>query len=448
MIHKLLEFNRIDRAEDSLLIVSRIELVSFVKNIYAIYKEADVEEKYQWNISCNIDFLFMDMDVIKLKSIISNLLSNATKYTPQGGSISIVIEYHKDLQAVNIHIVDTGIGIAEDELPYVFQRFYQSSRTKKQYEGTGIGLYLVKTYTELHHGKVEVASTIRKGTTFTVTFPVDELLNLPISSTQESESRQEVDNNELKPLILIVDDNPEMRNVIQTILADGYRCVFASNGKEGLEVVNNQHPDLIISDLMMPVMDGIEMSRILKKNLTTAVIPIIMLTAKDDKQTERKSLQLQIDAFIAKPFDAEILYFKVSQLLHNKVAYEVRARIEKISSPKPIKEIASQDEKFLATITQLIEDHISDSDLNVNALCNLSGVGSKQIYRKVKQLTGMSPVEYIKSIRMKKAAMLLQQRKFTVSEVMYMVGYSNASYFSKCFQGIFGKTPKQYVSEN
>ena len=448
MIHKLLEFNRIDRKEDSMLIVSRIELVSFVKNIYAVYKEADVEEKYQWNLSCNTNSLFMDMDVIKLKSIITNLLSNATKYTPRGGTISIVIEYHENLQAVSIRIADTGIGIAENELPYVFQRFYQSSRTKQQYEGTGIGLYLVKTYTELHHGKVEVASTIQKGTTFTVTFPVDESLNLSVSSTQEPETREEADSHELKPLILIVDDNPEMRNVIQTILADGYRCVFAANGKEGLEVVNNQQPDLIISDLMMPVMDGIEMSRILKKNLTTAVIPIIMLTAKDDKQTERKSLQSQIDAFIAKPFDAEILYFKVSQLLHNRVAYETKARMEKISSPKPIEEIASQDEKFLTAITQLIEDHISDSDLNVNALCNLSGVGSKQIYRKVKQLTGMSPVEYIKSIRMKKAAMLLQQRKFTVSEIMYMVGYSNASYFSKCFQGVFGKTPKQYASED
>lgn len=448
MIHKLLEFNRIDRKEDSMLIVSRIELVSFVKNIYAVYKEADVEEKYQWNLSCNTNSLFMDMDVIKLKSIINNLLSNATKYTPRGGTISIVIEYHEDLQAVSIRIADTGIGIAENELPYVFQRFYQSSRTKQQYEGTGIGLYLVKTYTELHHGKVEVASTIQKGTTFTVTFPVDESLNLSVSSTQEPETREEADSHELKPLILIVDDNPEMRNVIQTILADGYRCVFAANGKEGLEVVNNQQPDLIISDLMMPVMDGIEMSRILKKNLTTAVIPIIMLTAKDDKQTERKSLQSQIDAFIAKPFDAEILYFKVSQLLHNRVAYETKARMEKISSPKPIEEIASQDEKFLTAITKLIEDHISDSDLNVNALCNLSGVGSKQIYRKVKQLTGMSPVEYIKSIRMKKAAMLLQQRKFTVSEIMYMVGYSNASYFSKCFQGVFGKTPKQYASED
>ena len=260
------------------------------------------------------------------------------------------------MQAVSIRIADTGIGIAENELPYVFQRFYQSSRTKQQYEGTGIGLYLVKTYTELHHGKVEVASTNQKGTTFTVTFPVDESLNLSVSSTQEPETREEADSHELKPLILIVDDNPEMRNVIQTILADGYRCVFAANGKEGLEVVNNQQPDLIISDLMMPVMDGIEMSRILKKNLTTAVIPIIMLTAKDDKQTERKSLQSQIDAFIAKPFDAEILYFKVSQLLHNRVAYETKARMEKISSPKPIEEIASQDEKFLTAITQLFED--------------------------------------------------------------------------------------------
>lgn len=447
LIHKLLEFNRINRKEDSLLIVSRIELVSFIKNIYTTYKETDVEEKYQWNISCNTDSLYMDMDVIKLKSILGNLLSNATKYTSQGGSIGITLEYDKDLQTVDIRISDTGIGITANELPYIFQRFYQSPRTKKQYEGTGIGLYLVKTYTELHHGKINVTSDVHAGTTFTLTFPVDKTLNQPIAATEESDAQQTTDDNASKPLVLIVDDNPEMRDVIQTILADGYRCIFASNGKEGLDVVARQQPDLIISDLIMPVMDGIEMSRILKKNLTTAVIPIIMLTAKDDKQTERKSLQSQIDAFISKPFDAEILYFKVSQLLHNKVAYETKARMENIAAPKPVEEVASQDEKFLITITQLIEDHISDSDLNVNALCNLSGIGSKQIYRKVKQLTGMSPIEYIKSIRMKKAAMLLQQKKFTVSEVMYMVGYSNASYFSKCFQGVFGKTPKQYASE-
>ena len=246
--------------------------------------------------------------------------------------------------------------------------------------------------------------------------------------------------------VLVVDDEKLIVKGIRFSLEqDGMDVDCAYDGQEALDLIQKNEYDVVLLDVMLPVLTGFEVCQQVRE---FSDVPIIMLTAKDDKQTERKSLQSQIDAFIAKPFDAEILYFKVSQLLHNRVAYETKARMEKISSPKPIEEIASQDEKFLTAITQLIEDHISDSDLNVNALCNLSGVGSKQIYRKVKQLTGMSPVEYIKSIRMKKAAMLLQQRKFTVSEIMYMVGYSNASYFSKCFQGVFGKTPKQYASED
>lgn len=440
MIHKLLDFNRIDSREDSFLITSRIELVSRVRNIYMAFSEADVEHRHCWSFTSDTDRLYMNMDAVKVDSIVSNLLSNAQKYTPEKGRISVAVRCDREKDSVSVSISDTGVGIPQEELPYIFQRFFQSSRTKRTQEGTGIGLYLVKTYTEMHHGTVSVLSEDGKGTSFCLSFPVDRTLNLPHA---ESVHGGDTD----KPVLLVVDDNAEMRDMIGNILSGQYRCLFAANGKEALSVVEADRPDLIISDFMMPVMDGIEMSDMLKKNLSTATIPIILLTAKDDRETMRESLQSRIDAFVAKPFDAELLLYKVVQLLESKATYEAKARVEHLSTPKEPEDVVSQDEKFLAGITQLIEDHISDSDLNVNSLSELSGIGGKQIYRKLKLLTGMSAVEYIKSVRMKKAAMLLRQKKFTVAEVMYMVGYSNPSYFSKCFQATFGKTPKQYAAE-
>ena len=186
------------------------------------------------------------------------------------------------------------------------------------------------------------------------------------------------------------------------------------------------------------------MVRRLKKHIPTSTIPIILLTAKNDKETELESIRLNIEVFIPKPFEPDILLSRVEQLLAAWEMHETKARIEALATPKEI-EAVSYDEKFLANIIHLIEEHISDSELNVNALCEWTGTNNKQMYRKMKQLTGMTPVEYIKSIRMKKAAMLLKQQKFTVAEVMYMVGFSNHSYFSKCFQAEFGVTPKQYV---
>ena len=177
--------------------------------------------------------------------------------------------------------------------------------------------------------------------------------------------------------------------------------------------------------------------------MPASTVPIVLLTGKSDKQTELESIRLHIDAFIAKPFEPDILLSRVEQLLSNRQTYEAKARMEAIATPKEI-EAVSYDEKFLSAVTQLIEQHISDSELNVNALCEWTSTNNKQMYRKIKQLTGLTPVEYIKSIRMKKAAILLKQHKFSVAEVMYMVGFSNHSYFSKCFQNAFGVTPKQY----
>lgn len=303
LIHQVLNFNRIEDNEDSLLILSRIELISFSRSLFSVYEE---DKLFTFHFEANKAKIYADMDAIKLGVILDNLLSNAVKFTPEGGTIRLSLFYSQESGLLDMCVSDTGIGIPEQDTPYIFQRFYQSPHNGNK-QGTGIGLYLVKTYTELHGGHINgVNSEENKGTSIG--------LSIPIVAIEEE------------------------------------------------EIPMNQP----------------------KKSLES--LPVL------------------------KPIEAE-----------------------------------SQDEKFLSNIIRLIEDHLSDADLNVNALCELSGISNKQIYRKVKQLTGMTPVEYIKSIRMKKAAMLLQQKKFTVAEVMYMVGFSNHSYFSKCFQAEFGKTPKQYM---
>lgn len=443
LIHQVLDFNRVDDKAASLLILSSVEIVSFTRNLFAVFKEEVSKEK---NVECVFDSdvaqLPLAVDVVKFESIIRNVLSNAFKYTPEGGRVSLSVHVADSDRAFRIVVADTGSGIPEKDLPYVFQRFFQSSATVGKKEGTGIGLYLVKSYVELHGGKAEISSTEGKGTTVTLTLPMT-AQQLPVVDAEQSQVLRRQDN---KPVVLVVEDNIDLLAFICDLLSPGYQCVTAGNGKEGVDRCFEIIPDLIIADVMMPVMSGLEMCLRIKKHIPTSTIPIILLTAKNDKDTELESIQLHVDAFIPKPFEPEILLSRVEQLIQRNVQMAKKARIEVIATPGVI-EAESFDERFLAKLTQIIEDRISDSALNVNALCELSGTNNKQLYRKLKQMTGMSPVEYIKSIRMKKAAMLLQQKKFTVAEVMYMVGFSNHSYFSKCFQAAFGKTPRQFMDE-
>ena len=457
LIHSGLDFNRVDSGSNLLLIQSRIELVSFARSLFCLYAEDPIRGKtLRFDFQTSLPELYIQMDAIKLESILDNLLSNAVKYTPEGGTVTLSLSTggNNGLEVL-ITVADTGMGIPQQDQPYVFQRFFQSHQTAGKKEGTGIGLYLVKTYTELHGGHVQLQSEEGVGTTITLILPVVE----PTRFAPEREERaghlqaaQSLKPHKAEtvllpppeaPMVLVVEDHPDTADFIYQVLHARYHCRMARNGREGLDLALETPPDLIISDVMMPVMDGFEMVCRLKKQVPLSTTPIILLTGRSDKQTELESIRLHIEAFIAKPFEPDILLSRVEQLLVSRQTYEAKARLEAIATPKEI-EAVSSDEKFLAHVTNLIEQHISDPDLNVNALCEWSSTNNKQMYRKIKQLTGMTPVEYIKSIRMKKAAILLKQHTFTVAEVMYMVGFSNHSYFSKCFQSEFGVTPKQY----
>ncbi|MDR2534110.1 MAG: helix-turn-helix domain-containing protein [Tannerellaceae bacterium] len=387
-----------------------------------------------------ISRIYLSIDAVKIEAALNNLLTNACKYCSEGDNIMLSLEYIPHSEEIEIRVSDTGPGIPEQDLSFVFQRYFQSSAGTSEKEGSGVGLYIAKKFVELHGGSIRADSGIDGGASFAIRLPIDTSLN---DEHNGSPGATLMNENADKLLILAVDDNADMAEFICNMFAGNYRCVIAHNGKVGLKLAMELLPDLVIADAMMPVMDGLEMCRKLKAHVPASTIPIILLTARDDKTTELNSIRLNIDTFIPKPFDAAILLSRAAQLIDNKRRLEKKVRIEIMYEPKA-PAIVSHDEKLLANITKAIEENIDDSDLNVNFLSQKTGISPKQLYRKIKQMTGMSAIEYINSIRMKKAALLLSSKKFTVAEVMYMVGFSNHSYFAKRFFARFGKTPHEY----
>ncbi|HJV77131.1 MAG TPA: two-component regulator propeller domain-containing protein [Paludibacter sp.] len=444
LIQQVIGFERFDGSVDTNLIYSQVEFIEFARGIFSVYEEAFQAKNLTSSFISEPDTALVSIDVLKMESVLNNLISNACKFSNQGGTITLEIQRSEDNDKLLIvRITDNGIGIPAEDLPFVFDRFFQSRKTANDKVGSGIGLYLVKNQVELHHGTIRITSEENKGTSITLELPVLEnqtMLSSSVNINPETDAGLHND----KPTILIVEDNIEVSEFIFESLKHKYRCLVAHNGKIGLDEAIKNTPDLIIADVMMPVMNGLDMCSLLRKNKDLALVPIIMLTAKDDKLTEKKSIELGINAFMSKPFDTNLLMLRIQQLIGTKQRMEDNLRLEVLSTPKEI-EAESWDEKWLANITKIIEDKVADTDLSVNALSEKSGISTKQIYRKIKQLTGLTPVDYIRSIRMKKAAMLLAQKKFSVAEVMYLVGFSNYSYFSKCFHAKYGKTPKQFM---
>ena len=244
----------------------------------------------------------------------------------------------------------------------------------------------------------------------------------------------------------MIDDNREIVSVLRNALQEKYNCITAFDGKDGLEKIEKLQPSLIIVDQMMPVMNGFQLVRQVKHNYKTVNIPIIMLTAKDDQATELQSIKLGIDVFLTKPFDLTKIILQVSRMIEKKSTLERTAKIEAISNPQfdKMEETETYDEKLIAKITSIIEDNIEDETFNVTSLAEKMGLPQKQLYRKLKQLTGITPVAYIKKIRMKKAAFLIKNTQYSITEIMYMIGYSNMSYFIKCFNEEYAMTPKQF----
>ncbi|MCD8294737.1 MAG: substrate-binding domain-containing protein [Clostridia bacterium] len=381
----------------------------------------------------------------KMERIVYNLLSNAMKYTGDGGRITVSLT--ETAGAFSLTISDTGVGMPAETLSKVFDRFYQ---VRGSVRGTGIGLALVKDFAELLGGDVTVESKVGEGSTFIVTLPtrIEETdaepkpeaaaLTADVAAIKTDKVTDPEDAGE-KPHVLIVDDNADVITYISSLLNADYEISTATDGKAGLDKAIREVPDLIISDVMMPVMDGLEMCNALKTTTATSHIPVILLTAKAEEDCRAEGYGRGADAYITKPFSSKVLLARVKNLLDNRRLlrdyFSSGDATEQNARPK------DADTAFLDRLRDRMQEHLSDSEFNVEDLGAEMNLSRVQLYRKVKALTGSSPVELIRITRLKKARQLLQTRSMTVSEVCYEVGFSSPSYFTKCYRDYFGHTP-------
>jgi DNA-binding response OmpR family regulator/anti-sigma regulatory factor (Ser/Thr protein kinase) len=420
--------------------------------------------------------VYFDPD--KLEKIITNLLTNAFKFTHKG-TITIKIReiYQQNAtvsRKVEITVEDTGIGIAEEQLQQIFNPFHQvdSSHTRRN-EGTGLGLALAKNLVTLYQGEIKVSSQIGKGSCFVVTLPVEKeelkdhvlvrgnLYESPESAGIDEELTENKENadqgkksaeNE-KPLLLIVEDNADMRHYISKILSQRYQVIQAIDGHDGLRMAFEHIPEIIISDVMMPGLSGIVLANTLKSDDRTNHIPVILLTALTSTGQKIEGLTSGADDYITKPFNEEILLVKVENLLANRKRMSahllsqfktnVPEQFVRDIQPSPL-HIENPDEKFIKKALEITEIHISEIEYGVTMLAREIGMESSTLYKKMMALLEMSPGEFIRDIRMKRAAQLIRQEQISIAEVSYMIGYDNPKYFSKVFKKHFGSSPSDY----
>ena len=401
------------------------------------------------------DTIMLRADQDKIERICYNLLSNALKYTSEGGEISLMAK--EEGGRVMISVADNGCGISSDELPYIFDRFYQAKNAGR---GTGIGLAIVKAFTELHHGEVSATSIEGKGSTFTIYIPVrqkGEVTNQPTEKVEqlvEPSSAQEVPNqarhiDELiqpyqtdKPEVLIIDDNIDIRTYLRSVLSEKYNVSEAADGKVGLELARKIVPDIVLSDIMMPVMDGLAFCQQLKTDKAISHIPVILLTARSLDEQRAEGYEHGADAYLSKPFSLRLLLSRIDNLIQS------RKKLSKLFSNSDendaFEKLSNETDKtFAAQLRKIIQDNLSDNEFNVERIGDEIGLSRVQLYRKVKALTGYSPVEMLRKARLTRARHLLRTTEKTVSEVAYAVGFSTPSYFSKCYKDEFGESPKK-----
>ena len=391
------------------------------------------------------DSFLMDFDAEKLQRILGNLIFNAIKFTPKSGEIEVIVTKDEDEKKLSITVADTGKGISSEALPYVFDRFYQADNSDtRRVQGTGIGLALVREMTELLDGEISVKSVIGQGTTFELTFPISQ--NAPLeplkavvpdpkifnpSDAYTSNGKALLQNE--KPIILLIEDNQEVANFMGETMGEEYQFIFASNGEIGTQVAFDNIPDLIISDVMMPKMDGFEACRILKNDARTNHIPIVLLTAKTASADRMRGLSNGADAYLEKPFDREVLTKKIEDLLRS------RKNILEENEGGNKKKI---EDEFLRKLNQAILENIEEEGFDVEKICKAMNLGRTQIYRKVKALTKLPITLYARVIRLQEAKRLLELETFNISEVAYKVGYKHPANFSTLFKKQFGVSPR------
>ena len=453
LVSEILDFRKVQNGKMELRL-SDFNLSESMKQWIMLFSAS--AQKKHIAISMNApDAVMLRADQDKIERICYNLLSNALKYTSEGGEITLTAK--EEDGRVMISVADNGCGISSDELPYIFDRFYQAKNAGR---GTGIGLAIVKAFTELHHGEVSATSVEGKGSTFTIHIPVRQKGEVTNQSTEKIEqlvepsSAEEVPNqarhiDELiqpyqtdKPEVLIIDDNIDIRTYLRSVLSEKYNVSEAADGKVGLELARKIVPDIVLSDIMMPVMDGLAFCQQLKTDKAISHIPVILLTARSLDEQRAEGYEHGADAYLSKPFSLRLLLSRIDNLIESRK--KLNQTWSKGVEDDEIGNISNEiDKSFLKQLRKIIQENLANSDLSVEQIGDEIGLSRVQLYRKVKALTGYSPVEIVRKARLTRARHLLQTTERTVSEVAYAVGFSTPSYFSKCYKDEFGENPKK-----
>lgn len=471
LINDILEFRK-TQTQNRKLTVAKANLGALVREIGVRFKDLNQNSRLniRLNIQTGVPELYFDSEVIN--TVINNLMSNAIKYTPEG-SITLSLTMPED-NTIAIAVEDTGYGIDKDALPHICDRYYQENGNH-QASGTGIGLALVKSLATLHQAVLTVESEKGRGSKFTFSLRADrtypEALHkddnqdlATAENAEENETTSKEPTEDIRPLLLIVEDNADIRLYIEESLHEDYRIIQACNGREGMEQAFSKVPDIIVSDIMMPEMDGNKMTHILKEDIRTSHIPIILLTAKTSINDQEEGYDSGADSYLTKPFSAKLLHSRIRNILSGRrrlADYIVQKNIsqfetsadEQQTSPKATEEkedamtcqISNLDKKFLEKLNKLIENHISTDDLDMAFMTDKMAMSHSTFYRKVKALTGMSANEYIKKAKLRHSMTLLKKGEYSIAEVAILAGFNNLGNFRESFKREFGKSPSEIL---
>ena len=466
LINQMMDLRKIDKGQ-MMMRMTETDLVGFVKDIHTLFEHQAISKQVKLTYEHDCEELPVWVDRKHFDKVIVNILSNAFKFTPTGGEIDIRVTH--DDQHARISISDNGEKIPEEKLDKIFERFYQSTSTVNDRNvGTGIGLDLTRSLVELHHGTIE-AHNLDEGCEFVVTIPTGKAHLTPEelvlekdtvtsdTGTAEMESLMEELDEQVKetPIgngmtrLVIAEDDDEIRNYLVEELGQTYQVVACANGKEALTEVLRDGADMVISDVMMPEMDGNTLCAKLKMNPGTNYIPVILLTAKNRDEDKLEGLETGADAYVVKPFNMDILRRTIINLLNShrllRLKYERNDNLEEQVDEVKIK---SPDEKLLERVMATINAHLDDSDLSVDMIADEVGISRVHLHRKMKELTGQTPHDFIRNIRLKRAAYLLAGQGVNVTEVMYACGFSNSASFSTVFKKFYGVSPREYMKEH
>jgi signal transduction histidine kinase/DNA-binding response OmpR family regulator len=471
MINQLMDLRKIENSKMDLQI-GKYNLVAFLNEIKESFNELAKQKNIDFSFRSPVNNLDLWFDFDKLDKVFFNLLSNAYKFTLEEGSIAIALNntMHnfdgKQQDAVEIEIRDSGRGMSPEHVERIFDRFYQIEHAGQNL-GTGLGLSLTKSFIELHKGDIQVNSQKGKGTSCYIYLRKgkNHFLNNELICEQE-EKRQHMQIKEFpevmpiiknqneevetqfsdKPYVLVVEDHADVRAYINDSLKKNYQIAEVENGLQALQSIEDNEPDLIVSDVMMPGMNGLELTRKIKTDLKTCHIPVILLTAKTSEENKIEGIEDGADSYIPKPFNSRHLEVRVKKLIEGRRNIRAFYKQNYTAIDKLDEQVTLLDKKFVRKVNDIIDQHLADNNFRVEELSEEIGMSRVHFYRKIKSLTDMTATEYLRNYKLKKAAILLRNHEFTISEIAYRTGFSSTSYFSKCFKELYNLTPQQYTN--